>query len=88
MGVKIDKFEVEQEEVSGSFIGMLVRNRMTNFRFWVINVYGPAQHEFLADFISDITSFCEKESLPLILGGILISLGIIERGTRVMVILG
>lgn len=33
LGVKIDKFEIEQQDVSDSFIGMLIRNRLTNFRF-------------------------------------------------------
>jgi hypothetical protein len=33
LGVKIDKFEIKQQDVSDSFIGMLIRNRLTNFRF-------------------------------------------------------
>jgi hypothetical protein len=45
LGVKVDSFEVEQWELANFFLGCLVRNRLTNFRFWVINVYGPAHHE-------------------------------------------
>lgn len=64
LGYKTELFELEQEEFSGYFIGVLLRNRVTNFRFWVVNVYGPANHEFSQKFLS-----CDKETLPMILGG-------------------
>lgn len=78
VGIKTELFEIEQEEVSDTFIRILIRNRMmlkkirnriTNFRYWVVNVYGHAHHEFSGDFISELSSFCEKETLPIILGG-------------------
>jgi hypothetical protein len=42
---------------------------MPNFRFWIINVYGPAQHEFSLDFIKWLSDFCSNEPLPVLLGG-------------------
>lgn len=46
IGVKIDSFEIEQVEDASFFLGVLLRNRTTNHRFWLLNAYGPAQHEF------------------------------------------
>lgn len=42
LGVKMDSFEIEHWELASYFLGCLVRNRLTNFRFWIITVYGPA----------------------------------------------
>lgn len=69
MGVKLESFEIEQVQMANHFLGCLIRNRLSNFRFWIINVYGPAQHEFSEDFILEITNFCAMEPLPIILGG-------------------
>lgn len=68
-GVNDDLFEVEDLKYLEYNLWVLVRNRPTNFRFWLINVYGPAQHEFLAEFILELTENCVTESLPLIFGG-------------------
>jgi exonuclease III len=69
LGVKLESFEIEQVEVAGYFIGCLIRNRLTNFRFKILNVYGPAQHELSMEFILDLSNFCSKESLPILMGG-------------------
>jgi exonuclease III len=69
MGVKTQNLEVEESVFEHFFMGILVRNRTTNYRFWVINVYGPAQHKFLADFIQEISSFCSNIALPILMGG-------------------
>lgn len=69
VGVKLESFEIEQVELAGHFLGYLIWNRLTNFRFWVINVYGPAQHEFSEDFILELSNFCSNEVLPMVLGG-------------------
>ena len=42
MGVRAESFEVEDSVFENFFTGVLVRNRVTNYRYWVINVYGPA----------------------------------------------
>ena len=69
LGVKMESFEVEQVELAGYFLGCLVRNRLTNFRFWVLNIYGPAQHELSGDFIQELSTFCANEILPICDGG-------------------
>ena len=67
----MESFEVEQVELAGYFLGCLVRNRLTNFRFWVLNIYGPAQHELSGDFIQELSTFCANEILPIVMGAIL-----------------
>ncbi|WVZ90605.1 hypothetical protein U9M48_036890 [Paspalum notatum var. saurae] len=66
-GVKGDLLEIEGWEVNSKAI---VRNRCSNFRWAVIIVYGPAQHCCFSELIlEEIYSICDKETLPVVLGG-------------------
>lgn len=69
LGAKTDYVELEDVHKADFFIGALIRNRLTNFRFWVLNIYGPAQHEISGDFIQEISGFCSNEGLPIVMGG-------------------
>jgi hypothetical protein len=69
LGIKVDIFEVEQWEIANHFVGCLVRSRLTNFRFWVMSIYGPAHHELSEEFILELMKFCETEPLPILMGG-------------------
>lgn len=42
VGVNSELLEIEQTRVLQHSLWVLVRNRITNFRYWVANVYGPA----------------------------------------------
>jgi hypothetical protein len=44
LGVKVDTLEVEAHYIREFSIQMDLRNRLNNFRWSVIVVYGPAQH--------------------------------------------
>jgi exonuclease III len=79
LGAKTEDVELEDVQKADFFIGALVRNRLTNFRFWVLNIYGPAQHEISGDFIQEISGFCSNEELPIVMGVTLTSLGIIRK---------
>jgi hypothetical protein len=59
---------------------------MSNFRFWVVDIYGPAQHEHSENFILELSNCCVVETLPIVLGVISTSLGAIMIGTKVKVI--
>ena len=50
------------------FLGILIRNRLTNHRFWLLNVYGPAHHDLSWNFIQEMSRFCERECLPILMG--------------------
>lgn len=67
--VKSKTFEIEESILSTYNMWLLVRNRVTKFRFWCANVYGPAQHEVYEDFIKEISKFCDKENLFILMGG-------------------
>lgn len=53
-GIKVDEFENEQSVIGTFFLAVLIRNRKTNHRFWVLNIYGPAQHNLSREFIQEI----------------------------------
>jgi len=68
LGIRNDDLEFEQVEFASYFLAALIRNRIKKFRFWMVNVYGPAQHEHSGDFLQELSDFCGKESLPILLG--------------------
>jgi hypothetical protein len=61
--------EMEDQKIGTYFLNILIRMRNSNFRFWLCNIYGPANHEFSEDFIKELSDFCVSESLPALLGG-------------------
>ncbi|RLN23448.1 hypothetical protein C2845_PM07G29970 [Panicum miliaceum] len=48
---------------------MDLRNRLTNFRWSMVVVYGPAQHEHSEDFLEELGEVCRLGSLPMLIGG-------------------
>lgn len=68
-GVRIDVLEVEDSHLGSSFLAVLVRNRCSNHRFWVINIYGPAQHALSSGFLDEVRGFCSNMDLPFLMGG-------------------
>lgn len=71
MGVNLDNMEVEDCVYENYFMGVQVRNRLSNLRFWIINVYGPADHAFSTTFIHDLSTACTNPDLPILMGVIL-----------------
>lgn len=69
VGINTELFEIEEAKILQHSMWILVRNRMSNFRYWVVNVYGPAQHNFSTDFISELSDMCATEHLPILMGG-------------------
>jgi hypothetical protein len=53
MGVREDKYEVEDSEVGEFYASMVLRHRTTNYRWELITVYGPANHDKSVDFIAE-----------------------------------
>jgi hypothetical protein len=69
LGVKMETFEIEKVESANFFLGCLVRNRLTNYRFWFLDIYGLAHHDLSEDFIQELSSFYDNELLPILMGG-------------------
>ena len=76
MGVKEDLLQVEKWEQGEFFVGATVRHRILNFRWDVLVVYGPANHELSMSFLEELRMRCQETELPLMIGGILISLDV------------
>jgi hypothetical protein len=69
LGVKEDSLEVENWENFNFAIKATVRNKFSNYRWVVLCVYGPAQHHQSASFLQELSEICERETLPVVLGG-------------------
>lgn len=67
-GINSDLLEIELSRSLQHSIWVLVRNRLTNFRYWVVNVYGPADHDFFAEFVLELTEICNSEQLLVLMG--------------------
>jgi hypothetical protein len=68
MGVKEDKLEVEAWEKGVYFIGATVRHKLRNFRWDMLIVYGPANHDLSPDFLGELSNRCENVVLPIVMG--------------------
>lgn len=53
LGVKIDHLELEDCKIRDFSIEVTVRNRVSNFRWVLLIVYGPAHHDLSANFLED-----------------------------------
>jgi len=69
MGVKGDVLELEEYSMGDYHIQMTIRNKLNNFRWVSMCVYGPAQHDKSRDFIDELTTTCSQCALPLVMGG-------------------
>ena len=70
LGVKVDSLEMEDCSMGDFHIQMSVRDRLSNFRWVVVSVYGPAQHNKSRDFIDELSNLCLSCPLPMVLGEI------------------
>ena len=69
MGTRVDTLEVESHDIREFSIQMDLRNRLTNFRWSVVVVYGPAQHDLSIIFLEELNEICNQRHLPMIMGG-------------------
>lgn len=47
----------------------VTRQRLDNFRWQLVVVYGPTQHEFSISFLTELGSFLQSAVLPCLVGG-------------------
>jgi hypothetical protein len=69
VGIKDETYELEESKIGDYFINMVLRSRLSNVRWELITVYGPAQHISSCDFISELSRKCMSVTLPLLLVG-------------------
>ena len=46
-----------------------LRNKRENFKLVLVAVYGAAQPEFKENFLVELVQTCNKEKLPILVGG-------------------
>lgn len=54
MGIKDDRSEIKEWIAGRHFLGVSLRDRLDNFRWRLITVYGPANHDFSEEFIREL----------------------------------
>ena len=67
--VKEEFLEMESFDSGRFFVSIGIRNKSSNFRWEVMVVYDPANHEFSKIFLEELDSKCKRTTLPLVMGG-------------------
>lgn len=69
MGVKVETVELEDVKFGSFSISMNLRHRLSNFRWCLVVVYGPANHDLSGDFVRELIDIYDLSVLPVIFGG-------------------
>lgn len=69
IAVRSDDFEVMAHSQGDYFVSSVVRDKVSNLCWEVINVYGPVLHEKKDMFLAEISDKVLSASVPVILGG-------------------
>ena len=69
LGVNADEFDVGSIEEGDFFVKFKLRNKRDNFKWVLVAVYGVAQPEFKEKFLVELVQTCDKEKLPILVGG-------------------
>lgn len=65
VGVKDDILEVKTWNKGRYFVAANIRDKLNNFTWTLIVVYGPANHEISREFITELNDCCHESSLPV-----------------------
>ena len=68
MGVRDNMFEVGSLDMGSNFISLEVLHRPTNLKYWLINVYSPADHSKMEEFLYEISGKIARCQSPIIMG--------------------
>lgn len=59
----------ENSQTMDYSIVISLRNRLDDFRWTLITVYGPAHHDMTTDFLRELSEICNNETLPIMIFG-------------------
>jgi hypothetical protein len=51
------------------FVKFNLRDRKSDFKWFLVAVYGTAQPKFKESFLTELVQVCDNEKLPLCIGG-------------------
>ena len=74
LGVNLESFDLGSIEEGDFYIKFHLRNKEDEFKWILVAVYGAAQPEFKEAFLIELVRTCSKESIPLIMGGVISTL--------------
>lgn len=69
MGVDLDIFAISGKNSGCFYISCDIRNKIDNFCWRFVAVYGPAYEELKQDFLDELNSICASCSIPILVGG-------------------
>jgi hypothetical protein len=69
LGVRVDTMEVLDRSAGDYHIKLHIRNRVDNFIWSLVAVYGAAQDEFKADFLHEVVNLAKDNPHPILIGG-------------------
>jgi hypothetical protein len=72
LGVDLDVFDIGAIDEGDFYVKLMVRDKSDEFKFTLYGVYGPTQQNRKEVFLSELAHICSKESLPFVIGAILI----------------
>jgi hypothetical protein len=69
LGVDLQIFDIGVIEEGDFFIKFRLCNKVDDYKWALVIVYGPAQDEFKESFLAELVNMCSHENLPLVVGG-------------------
>jgi hypothetical protein len=69
LGVNLDVMDVGSIDDGEFFVKFSVRDKVRDFKWVLVAVYGAAQPEFKESFLTELVHSCNHERLPLFIGG-------------------
>jgi hypothetical protein len=62
-------FDIGAIDEGDYYIKFHLCNKVDEFKWALVVVYGPAQDEHKESFLAELVNMCSHKSLPLIIGG-------------------
>lgn len=69
MGIDPSTLELEDFSLKNLCVVMNIRDRRSNFRWVMVTVYGPVDHDLSNVFLEELGMVCDQSQLPITLGG-------------------
>jgi exonuclease III len=69
LGVDLQIFDIGAIEEDDYFFKFRLCNKVDEFKWVLVFVYGPAQDEFKESFLAELVNMCSHKNLPLVVGG-------------------
>jgi hypothetical protein len=83
LGVNLDVLDVGSIDDGDFFVKFRLRDRKSDFKWVLVVVYGAGQPEFKESLLTELVQSCNNEKVPLCIGVILTSFGIVVKRTMI-----